>query len=469
MTKTKHHRKRLLTTLVFAAISSPVLAVSNTTDLEKQIKALQESVQALQAQLKEVQDAASTTKNVASIDDVNGIQNDLENFKYQVQRDRDTATALSSRFLNISGVVQTKFGVTDPAVNVAGANGIAVNDRKTSFDLGAVQIGFTGNLYKDYAEARNLDYTLRFGTSPQQGTNNSYLNLIDANLTYQILPTIDAEAPRLAVTFGQQLLPFGQEVQATEDLKPTINNALFSSLLDLSRRQVGLIFRGEYAPMIDYGNNYRAPLLAYAFGLVNGNGPNKSDDNNLKDWVGRLVFTVPADYQSLSRQLTFGASFYKGKQNLFVNNNANLVGMGKKDRYGFDVAYNHNPFGVTYEFTEGRDAYAAGTIASPTMDERKSRAHTATLFYNIGEQFVKGYRVQGRYDDWWPKSYQLFYRFDRFDPNAVAANDRIDIHTLGLNIFFAATTKFQLNLNRTKNQLTNKSNTDLLAQFQFGF
>ncbi|MFW2047285.1 hypothetical protein ACG92S_14440, partial [Acinetobacter variabilis] len=38
--------------------------------------------------------------------DFQGLQSDLENYKYQVQRDRDTKTALSTRQLLINGVVQ---------------------------------------------------------------------------------------------------------------------------------------------------------------------------------------------------------------------------------------------------------------------------------------------------------------------------------------------------------------------------
>jgi hypothetical protein len=49
------------------------------------------------------------------------------------------------------------------------------------------------------------------------------------------------------------------------------------------------------------------------------------------------------------------------------------------------------------------------------------------------------------------------------------AHDRSDIHTLGLNVFFAETTKFQLNWNHTIDQLNNRTTNDLLTQFQFGF
>lgn len=40
---------------------------------------------------------------------------------------------------------------------------------------------------------------------------------------------------------------------------------------------------------------------------------------------------------------------------------------------------------------------------------------------------------------------------------------------MGLNVFFAETSKFQLNLNRTTFEATDKTTNDLLAQFQFGF
>lgn len=469
-------------------------AASSPAQLEKQLQALQQSVAALQAELAQqkqqnaaaadVVTQADAAETYATRDEVQGLQSDLENYKYQVQRERDTQTALSTRGLLISGVIQGKYSATSQQVNNPNAPAAtAVRDRTSTFDLGAVQIGFNGSLYKDYDEGRNLDYALRFGTSPQQGTNNSYLNLLDANLVYNALPTVNPEDPRLTVTFGQQLLPYGLEVQSTEELKPTINVAQFSlpttgiagsSGLDLSRRQLGLIVRGELWPVFDYGYSYRATTLTYALGIINGNGPNKTDDNNHKDLVGRLAYTLPVDYNSLLRQLTLGASFYEGQQNLYLTDPSTAsqvsVGEGRKDRYGLDLSYNHHPIGITYEYNEGFDAKAKGTTAARGEDTTvHSRSHTATLFYNFGEQFVKGYRVQGRFDDWWPKSYQPFYRFDRFNPNVDLAHQRVDIHTAGLNVFFAQTTKFQLNINHNDYESTGKQANDFLAQFQFGF
>lgn len=465
--------------------------------LQQQVSQLEQSLKQLKTQLAQIQNQNEAVTEATTADEIEvatdaeaeteddqsfvtraelqGLQSDLENYKYQVQRDRDTKTALSTRQLLINGVVQAKASYIDEAQRTppTGTNtGMAVQDRHSSFDLGAVQIGFIGNLYKDYEEGKNLDFNLRFGTSPQTGTNNSYLNLLDAQLTYHVLPTLSADTGRLSVTLGQQLLPFGQEVQATEDLKPTINNALFSLPglgYGLALREVGLIVRGEALPTVDYGYNYRSPMISYAFGLVNGNGANKSDDNDDKNFIGRLRYTLPAEYNSWLRELSFGLSWYQGKSNLFEIDGTSAAFAGKGDvlRKGFDIYYNHHPFGVTYEYVQGED----DTYISQTAQtyKRESESHTGTLFWNFGEQFVKGFRNQGRYDDWWPKSYQAFYRYDTIDRDKNLADQTVDIHSLGLNAFFAETTKFQINLNHVNNDITNKSYNELVAQFQYGF
>lgn len=470
-------------------------ADADVGQLQQQVSQLEQSLKQLKTQLAQIQNQNEAVTEATTADEIElateaeteddqsfvtraelqGLQSDLENYKYQVQRDRDTKTALSTRQLLINGVVQAKASYIDEAQRTppTGTNtGMAVQDRHSSFDLGAVQIGFIGNLYKDYEEGKNLDFNLRFGTSPQTGTNNSYLNLLDAQLTYHVLPTLSADTGRLSVTLGQQLLPFGQEVQATEDLKPTINNALFSLPglgYGLALREVGLIVRGDALPTVDYGYNYRSPMISYAFGLVNGNGANKSDDNDDKNFIGRLRYTLPTEYNSWLRELSFGLSWYQGKSNLFEIDGTSAAFAGKGDvlRKGFDIYYNHHPFGVTYEYVQGED----DTYISQTAQtyKRESESHTGTLFWNFGEQFVKGFRNQGRYDDWWPKSYQAFYRYDTIDRDKNLADQTVDIHSLGLNAFFAETTKFQINLNHVNNDITNKSYNELVAQFQYGF
>ncbi|WP_437574769.1 hypothetical protein [Sorangium sp. So ce887] len=400
-------------------------------------------------------------------DDLRGLSSDVENFKFQWQREQDLHTARTTRGLLIGGVVQTRVGWSDEPVNSA-----TVNDRRVTFSIGAALLSFNGSLYRDYEEGRNLTYQLRFGASPQQATNNSFLNLLDAQISYSPVPTISPEESTLLITLGQQLLPFGLEVPANEELKPVITNAQFTSRLGLARRDIGLIIRGDLFPQVDYGYDYRVGTLAYALGVIDGNGPNTTDDNTEKDFIGRLAFTVPTDYHSWLRQITLGGSVYFGWQNTFLKDEKKtLSGKGIKRRYGADLYYNHFPFGITYEFIYGQDAVTLGTTAEdPRKTELQSVAHVATFFYSFGAQFLKSMRNQGRYDDWWPKTYQPFVRIDTFDPDLDQARSRVDTYTLGLNVFFAETSKFQLNYNRRDDRAdTLGAGNEVLAQLQGGF
>jgi hypothetical protein len=427
-------------------------------------------------------------------DDLQGLRTDLENFKFQWQRERDIHTAITTRALTIGGTVQARFGFSDQAVSNA-----VVYRRKTSFDVPTALLNFNGNLYKDYEDGRNLSYQLSFGVSQQTNTNNSFLNLLNAAVTYSVLPTTSPEYPTLTISVGQQLLPFGLEVPASEELKPVIRNAQFTLAprainaaypyvngLNLGRRDVGAIVRGDIGVSVDYGYNYRQALIAYAVGVVNGSGPNTPDENNNKDILARVAFTVPSDYNSWLRQITLGGSAYIGKQNLYSSDAARtLQGKGVRNRFGGDIYYNHWPFGITYEYIRGKDAITPGPAENPGRRNVESDSHVGTFFLSFGEQFVAGFRNQGRYDDWWPKTYQPFLRYDRLNPDLDAKGDKSvvsEVFTAGLNVFFAETTKFQLNYNHIKNRFNTdkpeanpravvqkREANEVLAQVQFGF
>lgn len=469
-------------------------AGQSNEELQRQIEELKAVVSALQKQVQagqgqaiqgqaavaaaaEVQDpaagqaltsetigSAGEKVDIATKSDIDGLRTDLENYKYEQRRSRETKTALTTRGTTIGGSVQARAAAQSPAVRTGTSSAAA--PRNTSFDIPQATLNFAGSLYRDYSEGRNLDYRLAFAYARNSpATDGSQLNVTDAYVRYSPLPTLTGlEDPRLTLTFGQQQIPFGLEAQIGEELRPVINSAQFLGGLGVGTRQIGLIVRGDFDPYVDYGFNYRAPLLEYALGVVNGSGPNKSDDNNHKDWIGRVAFTLPVDYYSIFRELKFGVSGYKGKKNLVTGSSTTVSGQARRDRYGADIYYNHAPFGITYEYAEGRDGVAGG---GPDI---KSRGQYLTAFYTWGEQWVASSRNQAKYDDYWPKSYQLFARYDTFDPNTAVGNDKSDIATAGFNLFFAETTKFQLNLNYYKYENPAQRNAkEVLAQFQFGF
>jgi hypothetical protein len=447
--------------------ASPPAASSNAEELE----ALKKELAALEARV----EGDGVTRG-----DVQGVQSDLDNFKYQVQRERETKTALSTRNLLIGGIVQARGAYYDAYINsplnkrVAATsvnNPALLDDRKTTFDIPAAILAFNGLLYRDYEQARNLGFTLSAAAVPTAGANTSNFGILDANLTYQLLPTIENDGPRLSLTLGQQLVPFGLESNTSEEFKPVINNAQFVGQAGLGPRQIGLIARGEFFTQFDFGYAYRQALLAFALGAVNGTGPNRDDDNAFKDVVARVAVTLPAEYNSWLRELRIGASAYLGRTSLSDGAaTPAIVATGLKNRFGVDVYYNHFPFGFTWEAVRSVDDAWDKTAAKVVRHDGFGTA--ATAFYSFGQQFLRSIKTQGKFDDWWPKTWQPFVRYDRWAADLQQQGAANEIYTAGLNVFFAETTKAQINVNRRVQHVVgadNVASTELLAQVQFGF
>jgi phosphate-selective porin len=492
-------------------------AASEVQALKKQVGELKAQVEAQKPAAAEAAPVVAAEADEATRDaatpatkaDIQGIRTDFENYKYEQARIGERNRASVTRNTKISGSVQVRGTWQNPAQNAGVANGATggnttyqASERSSSFDIPQVTLNFTGNLYRDYKEGRDLTYALGFSYAsnsagnPSSATsaartigvaapNGSQLNLTNAFLTYSFFPTNGGqEDPKGTLTFGQQLVPFGLEAQADEEVRPVINSAQFTSALSgINTRQIGLIYRGDSFVTVDWTNNYRSALLEYAFGIVNGSGPNKSDNNGKKDLIGRLAVTVPADYNSWLRQLKLGVSWYQGYNNL-VNTTTNAVTqIGKSRRKGFDVNWTHLPYSIAYEYVQGDDdtftaSAASATATTPTF-HKKSRGQYINFGYTWGEQFLSSEKTLAKYDDYWPKSYQAFVRYDTFDADtrAISVGDKTDILTLGLNAFFAETTKLQLNYLITRNDAPTtgftadrpRKTNAVQVQFQYGF
>jgi hypothetical protein len=496
---------QILALALFTYAGASLAEAPTTQELQQQIETLRKTVDSLEQQVSAVKTASPSSGESASKDDISGLRADLENYKYDVQRLRDYKTAQTNRGTTITGTTQVRFDSTTTGVTT-GAATTQSTPRATSFDVPLANIAFSGNLFKDYGEGHNLDYKVGFGYAKESSTTSvtpttttlaatSIFNLQDAYIQYNFInPSVTGlEDPNLNLRFGQQLTAFGLEAQTTDELKPAINAAQFVSGLGVGTRQIGLILRGDYDPYVDYGFNYRAPLLEYAIGIENGSGPNQSDNNTQKEYLARIAVTAPVDYTSWLRELKFGLSYQGGDKNILATNGTTVTVPvdGKSERYGFDIYYNHLPFGATYEYAQGKDNTFVTNLALPPTASNiattntgktatiRSVGQTLTLFYTWGEQWLKSSNGNGvgKYDDWWPKTYQPFLRYDSWDSNtdntAVAGTNvsgKIDISTVGFNLFFAETTKFQINLNGYHYYNHAKTDyRDLIVQFQFGF
>lgn len=384
--------------------------------------------------------------------EISGLRTDIENYKYDQARLQERNIPSVARNTKIGGSITARYDYQDEAVTPTDSGGITY-PRNQGFAPLAFGLNFGGNLYRDYDEGKNLTYRLALSGANSAGTTTT--SLTDAYLRYSFQPsTGNTEDPLGTVTLGQQQVAFGLDAQAADpEVKAVINNALFVSGLGLNSRQTGIAIAGDFDPYVDFSNNYRAPLLAYSLGLYNGNGANRGDNNNTSDLAGRLVYTLPVDYSSWFRQLQIGGSYYRGATSLAPGAQTVSTKNGSDNRAGFDINWTHLPYTVTYEIAYGEKDLIAATAKNPDATQR-GRGQYLNLGYTWGEQFLKSSTGVAKYDDSWPKSYQAFLRFDEFDPNlsGLSVNDKVFATTLGLNIFFAETTKFQINYVYTVNQ-----------------
>jgi len=397
-------------------------------------------------------------------EDLDGLKSELNVLREQWQRKLDKGTVQSTRNLGLSGNFQVRYGASG-----GGTSGTPVTD---GFGVSQVQLGFKGNLYRDYDQGKNIDYSFSLTTD-----KNSFTILPnDVWLSYNILPSLDPEKPYLKITAGQQKKPFGLEATTSDDKKPTVVGAQFASFMKLNERDIGILVNGDLFPSNDYGFKYRVPLIEYNFMVLNGNGPigtgNLANADNKEDLLARIVLNVPTEYSNPLRGLSLGASYYYGQKIVTDKSGAKIDSHAERQRYGADIAYVNTPIGFTYEYARADDPGAITVNKKSVVNHVESDSHTFTLFYNFGEQFIKGYVQQDRYDDWWPVSYQPFFRFDKLTPDTSARTTHTDVYTLGFNLFFAETTKLQLNYNRTIAVASSSYayyDDAFIAQFQFGF
>jgi len=240
--------------------------------------------------------------------------------------------------------------------------------------------------------------------------------LLDARLDWNV-------SPYVRLTFGQFKIPFSQE-----------NLTSGRDLISIERSLVGLTL----VPGRDTGNNGRdigamlagsflrndgRPVFDYAFGLFNGAGINRRDDNGRKDAAGRLVI-YPFAGLSLAGDYYNGAS---GPKEI------------SRERAGAEFAFIHKLYSLRGEYIWGHD----GAV------------HKRGWY----SQFA--YRFQEKWEG--------LLKFDNYDPDRRTPGDFTNTYLVGVNWFVAKGVKLQANYglvdSKARTDLTNLFLTQLQYQF----
>lgn len=240
-------------------------------------------------------------------------------------------------------------------------------------------------------------------------------------------------APEMKLTLGQFKPQFAQEFLTSSSMIDTVNRSL--AVTNLSReRDIGVMLDGKLFK----------GRVTYGAGIFNGTDINTNDNNDNKDFTGRIVLSPFKGYGNFLQGLSFGTAAWIGKQprsGIYAGDRNAYEGLAiyKYDKLKLQGEYIFRE----YDLVAGKDREADG-------------------FYTLATYDIPT-------DQWdWMWMIQPVFKYEQYDPNRHASNDRQDIYTVGGNLFFNKYTKLMLNY-RFLEEETEDSNNDFLAQFQVKF
>ena len=258
--------------------------------------------------------------------------------------------------VSVIGYIQPEFRM---ALNGKNADGSSKNEN--SFYFRRARLGVTGIIPYDFSY-----YAMAEFSSFQNGPY-----LLDAFVTYNRFK------PWFKISMGQFKKPFGLELGATgcQDLY-TINRSRVINELTSPDRDLGVMISGSTGAKKFFGLE-KENVFSYTISVTNGTGKNVKDNDQAKDFIGRLVI-APYDWISL------GGSYHSGKQK---NPDPTVTAMDERMRYGFDVTLKKYNFILQSEYVFGQDKGSklvgggCGSTPELVIGNFKSNGYFAQLMY----------------------------------------------------------------------------------------
>ena len=294
---------------------------------------------------------------------------------------------------------------------------------------GFVQGLWQGNLNKDFKVVDNtfqarrvrlsVDGTLVKGlTYKIQGDFTRKPMLVDAYVKYK---ACDA----FAIQIGQYKIPFTME----SPINP-LNLEIFDygeSVQKLTGYNdvCGVGSLGRDLGIMATGNLFKVEgkdfsLVSYSIGVFNGNGANEKDNNNSKDFVGKL------EIHPMLKEITLSGSFYHGFYDI-----ANDIHNGIRNRWAAGAQYSDGDLMVRAEYINGTTGhYDMEENGDLVLKNWLSRGYYAVAGYN----FVLG------------KSQKLMpvLRYEHFTKDQTVANGGTNYYTVGINYWPLKSLNFKL-------------------------
>lgn len=354
-------------------------------------------------------------KKVVTLEDAAVYRADLAVKQQEDKEAQKEFFVVSGKPIKLAGYIQARY-----------QNDKSKND---GFDLRRVRLDLKGDVTERFDYRTQVEFG--GGTSSSTTGGQTYATtLLDAIIGYKVNPYLKLSA-------GQFFIPFSLENLTSNTKLETINRSQVVEALSArstdaignqNGRDIGVQASGSILPKSQFNQ------LDYAFGIFNGSGINKTDLNEQKDFVGRLV------YHPL-KEWSLGGSYYAGRYTLAATG---LARKYDRDRIGAEFAYVKDPFSIRGEYIIGNDGISSGPV-------NKAGWYLQTGYYLI------------------PKKFQGVFKFDTYDPNIKVYKDQKNVYTVGGNWYFNKAAFLQVNYELKDEQGKEIDNNALIGQFTLQF
>ncbi len=287
-----------------------------------------------------------------------------------------------------------------------GDNGFGFPNDPSNFSIPSARVRMSGKLHE------NIEYKTSFDLGNDTA---GFANLVDAYVTTNVLDNHQ-------LLFGQSRVPIGKEgTTNVPDLDFIYRSQIATQFSDF--RDVGVKITGDYG------------FVTYDAGVFNGNLRNTADNNDDLTYGARVQFN-PLINRSDKGELNIGGGYFIGRDNRSID----LSGPNGKTLSLFG-SYKINKYEASVEFGR-RDNYL--------QEGRNADGIVLSNTYYINDKT------------------QLLARYDRFDPDTSAGDDRRNRYVAGVNYYFAKHLKLMANFVHEQRK-AQKDAQQLVFQTQYRF
>ena len=173
-------------------------------------------------------------------------------------------------------------------------------------------------------------------------------------------------------------------------------------------------------------------IVTYYLGVFNGNGPTTTDNNNRKDFVGRL------EIHPMLKALTLSGSYYNGKYK------KDDINQGARERWSAGAQYNDGDLVVRAEYLSGTTGHQVEAYddAGPILDENGDQVYYEDLLLSQGYYAVAGYNFRFGKEN--SQKLMPVLRYEHFTLDNDIVNGGTNYYTVGINYWPVKSLNFKL-------------------------